>query len=187
VIAYCFLSIDRSRANQPSTPDRVHRAQRDEISQDQRRVDSQTVSHCTLTRSRTALADAVLLATIEHGSRGVARVKTYGEVLREYEFHPGAKSADAKGKPSGKQTFGLLRRRHVRGPTNHLHRHRIQPARRDECVNLIGIECDGRGFERNLSSTIGNRAQRSLAEVARFFILRCGHQGANLSSGVRTA
>jgi hypothetical protein len=49
-----------------------------------------------------------------HGSRGVARVKTYGEVLREYEFHAGAKSADAKGKPSGKQTFGLLRRRHVR-------------------------------------------------------------------------
>jgi len=49
-----------------------------------------------------------------HGSRGVARVKTYGEVFREYEFHPGAKSADAKGKPSGKQTFGLLRRRHVR-------------------------------------------------------------------------
>jgi hypothetical protein len=34
--------------------------------------------------------------------------------LREYEFHPGAKSADAKGKPSGKQTLGLLRRRHVR-------------------------------------------------------------------------
>ena len=49
-----------------------------------------------------------------HGGRGVARVKTYGDVLREYEFHAGAKSADAKGKPSGKQTFGLLRRRHVR-------------------------------------------------------------------------
>jgi hypothetical protein len=49
-----------------------------------------------------------------HGSRGVARVKTYGEVLREYEFHLGAKSADGKGKPSRKQTFGLLRRRHVR-------------------------------------------------------------------------
>jgi hypothetical protein len=49
-----------------------------------------------------------------HGRRGVARVKTYGEVLREYEFHPGAKSADARGKPSGKQTVGLLRRRHVR-------------------------------------------------------------------------
>ncbi len=49
-----------------------------------------------------------------HGSRGVARVKTYGEVLREYEFHSGTKSADPKGKPSGKQTIGLLRRRHVR-------------------------------------------------------------------------
>jgi hypothetical protein len=49
-----------------------------------------------------------------HGSRGVARVKTYGEVLRQYEFHFGGKSGDAKGKPSGKQTFGLLRRRHVR-------------------------------------------------------------------------
>jgi len=49
-----------------------------------------------------------------HGSRGVARAKTYGEVLREYEFHPGSKSADAKGKPSGKQTFGLLHRRHLR-------------------------------------------------------------------------
>jgi len=49
-----------------------------------------------------------------HGSRGVARVKTYAEVLREYEYHPGAKSADAKGQPSGKQTVGLLRRRHVR-------------------------------------------------------------------------
>ena len=48
-----------------------------------------------------------------HGSRGIARVKTYGEVLREYEFHAGAKSADAKGKPSGKQTIGLLKRRHV--------------------------------------------------------------------------
>jgi hypothetical protein len=34
--------------------------------------------------------------------------------LREYEIHLGAKSADAKGKPSGKQTVGLLRRRHVR-------------------------------------------------------------------------
>ena len=36
------------------------------------------------------------------------------EVSREYEFHLGAKSADAKGKPSGKQTIGLLQRRHVR-------------------------------------------------------------------------
>jgi len=49
-----------------------------------------------------------------HGSRGAARVKTYGEVLREYEFHAGAKSADAKGRPSGKQTVGVLQRRHIR-------------------------------------------------------------------------
>ena len=49
-----------------------------------------------------------------HGSRAVARVKTYGGVLHEYEFHLGAKSADSKGRPSGKQTFGLLQRRHLR-------------------------------------------------------------------------
>ena len=49
-----------------------------------------------------------------HGEREVARVKIYGEVLREYEFHPGSKSADAKGHPSGKQTLGLLQRRHIR-------------------------------------------------------------------------
>jgi hypothetical protein len=41
-------------------------------------------------------------------------VKTYGDVLREYEFHPGSKSADAKGKPSGRQTIGLFQRRHIR-------------------------------------------------------------------------
>src|SRR5439155_1172623 len=29
-----------------------------------------------------------------HGSRLLARVKTYGDVLREYEFYPGSKSAD---------------------------------------------------------------------------------------------
>jgi hypothetical protein len=49
-----------------------------------------------------------------HGNRHTARVKTYGEVLREYEFHAEAKCADADGKPSGKQTIGLLQRRHVR-------------------------------------------------------------------------
>jgi len=41
-------------------------------------------------------------------------VKTYDEIFREYEFHPVAKIAYAKRKPSGKQTFGLLQRRHVR-------------------------------------------------------------------------
>jgi hypothetical protein len=48
-----------------------------------------------------------------HGSRKTARVKTYGEVLREYEFHAEAKCADAEGNVCGKQTVGLLQRRHV--------------------------------------------------------------------------
>jgi hypothetical protein len=66
-----------------------------------------------------------------HGSRGVARVKTYGEVLREYEFHLGAKSADAKGKPSGKQHLRVPAATTRAGRTNHLHRQRIEPARRN--------------------------------------------------------
>ncbi|MGA7246561.1 MAG: hypothetical protein WBW89_02290, partial [Candidatus Cybelea sp.] len=48
-----------------------------------------------------------------HGSRTVARVKSYGDVLREYEFHPEAKCADSSGVPCSKQTTGLLGRRHV--------------------------------------------------------------------------
>jgi hypothetical protein len=48
-----------------------------------------------------------------HGGRKKARVKTYGEVLREYEYHPEAKYADADGKPCQKLTVGLLQRRHV--------------------------------------------------------------------------
>jgi len=49
-----------------------------------------------------------------HGTRGTARVKTYGDVIREYEFHPESKCADATGEPCNKQTIGLLQRRHVR-------------------------------------------------------------------------
>jgi len=48
------------------------------------------------------------------GDRRSVRVKTYGDVLTEYEFHPETKNADADGNPSGKQTIGLLQRRHVR-------------------------------------------------------------------------
>ena len=48
-----------------------------------------------------------------HGSRTMARVKSYGDVLREYEYHPEAKCADASGAPCRKQTLGLLGRRHV--------------------------------------------------------------------------
>jgi hypothetical protein len=55
-----------------------------------------------------------ITSTGHHGDRHTARVKTYGEVLREYEVHPESKCADATGKPCGKQTVGLLQRRHVR-------------------------------------------------------------------------
>lgn len=48
-----------------------------------------------------------------HGSRTVARVKSYGDVLREYEFHPEAKCADSGGAPCSKKTVGLLNRRHI--------------------------------------------------------------------------
>ena len=41
-------------------------------------------------------------------------MRTYGDVIEEYEFHPESKCADASGQPSGKQTLGLLQRRHVR-------------------------------------------------------------------------
>jgi len=49
-----------------------------------------------------------------HGTRDTARVKTYGDVLLEYEFHPEAKCADSSGNPCSKQSTGLLQRRHVR-------------------------------------------------------------------------
>ncbi|NYF51210.1 DNA polymerase [Tunturiibacter gelidoferens] len=48
------------------------------------------------------------------GSARTALVKTYEDVLREYEFHPESKCSDATGNPCDKQTVGLLQRRHVR-------------------------------------------------------------------------
>jgi hypothetical protein len=50
----------------------------------------------------------------DHGDRQTARVKIYGEVIAEYAYHPECKCADANGQPAGKQTIGLLQRRHVR-------------------------------------------------------------------------
>ena len=41
-------------------------------------------------------------------------MKTYGEVLKDYEYHPEAKCADAERNPCDKQTIGLLQRRHVK-------------------------------------------------------------------------
>ena len=49
-----------------------------------------------------------------YGGRNLARVKTYGEIAAEYEFHPESKLADADGSPCSKQTVGLLQRRHVK-------------------------------------------------------------------------
>jgi hypothetical protein len=48
-----------------------------------------------------------------YGSRQTARVKTHGDVVTEYEFHPEAKCADASGNTCEKQTTGLLQQRHV--------------------------------------------------------------------------
>ena len=59
-------------------------------------------------------SDYRITTTGHHGDRHTARVKTYGEVLREYEIHPESKCADASRKPCGKQTVGLLQRRNVR-------------------------------------------------------------------------
>jgi hypothetical protein len=52
-------------------------------------------------------------ASGNYSSRHTARVKTYGDVISDYEFHPEAKCADSKGETCGKQTEGLLQRRHI--------------------------------------------------------------------------
>jgi hypothetical protein len=49
----------------------------------------------------------------QHGMRNTARMKTYVDVLVEYEMHPESKYADARAKTCSKQTIGLLYRRHV--------------------------------------------------------------------------
>ncbi len=55
------------------------------------------------------------IATGERGdSEGVARVKTYRDVLREFRGHPEAKSAGPDRRTCGRGTVGLLRRRQVR-------------------------------------------------------------------------
>lgn len=48
------------------------------------------------------------------GTKQKARVKTYGDVVIEYEFHPESKCADAFGNPCDRQTTGLLGRRHIK-------------------------------------------------------------------------
>jgi hypothetical protein len=58
-------------------------------------------------------AEYFITTVANHGSRGAARVKTYDEVAREYEYHPESKCADADGNACEKPTTGLLQRRHV--------------------------------------------------------------------------
>ena len=53
------------------------------------------------------------ITTGDHGPISTARVKTYGDVLVEYEHHPESKCADDAGDPCVRQTVGLLQRRHV--------------------------------------------------------------------------
>jgi hypothetical protein len=54
-----------------------------------------------------------ITTTGHHGDRRTARVKSYHDVLVDYEFHPESKCADSTGDPCGKQTIGLLQRRHI--------------------------------------------------------------------------
>ncbi len=46
-------------------------------------------------------------------------LKTYGDVLEEYEHHPEHKGAASDGSPSGRQTVGLLARRHLQIGAEH--------------------------------------------------------------------
>jgi len=50
----------------------------------------------------------------DRNNRRTARVKTFGDVIAEYAYHPESKCADEHGNPSDRQTVGLLTRRHVR-------------------------------------------------------------------------
>jgi hypothetical protein len=54
-----------------------------------------------------------ITTTGDHGTRKSARVKTFGDLLIEYEFHPESKCADSSGEPCDRSTVGLLQRRHV--------------------------------------------------------------------------
>jgi hypothetical protein len=47
------------------------------------------------------------------GGPGIARVRTYGDVLQEYATHPESKSAAPDGGPCGRLTIGELRRRSI--------------------------------------------------------------------------
>ena len=51
--------------------------------------------------------------TEDYGTKEIARVNSYADVVLEYEFHPEAKCAGADGNACQKQTAGLLQRRRI--------------------------------------------------------------------------
>jgi hypothetical protein len=53
------------------------------------------------------------ISTSTQPTRTIARVKSFGDVMDDYEFHPEAKCADENGAPCDKRTVGLLQRRCV--------------------------------------------------------------------------
>jgi hypothetical protein len=55
-----------------------------------------------------------ITTSVDAIGKNLVRVKTYGDVLKEFRFHPEAKSAGPDGLPCGPQTRGLLQRRRVR-------------------------------------------------------------------------
>ena len=54
------------------------------------------------------------VTTAAGGRRGAVRLKTYGDVIAEYQMHPDAKSGDLRGGQSHRGSRGLLPRLHVR-------------------------------------------------------------------------
>lgn len=49
-----------------------------------------------------------------YSTRQTARVKTFADVIADYAFHAESKCANAQGAVSGRDTLGLLQRRHVK-------------------------------------------------------------------------
>ncbi|MDQ1469007.1 MAG: hypothetical protein QOJ99_487, partial [Bryobacterales bacterium] len=49
----------------------------------------------------------------DYGDRKAVRVKTFADVLADYEFHPESKCADSRGCTCNRQTTGLLQRRNL--------------------------------------------------------------------------
>ncbi len=60
-------------------------------------------------RSR-ATGESLNVTTAEGGAAGAVRLRTYGDVVRDYRLHPEAKSGDPRGGPGHRGSTGLLPR-----------------------------------------------------------------------------